>query len=204
MNYLAHIFLAGENPEAQLGGMLGDFIKPGSEPQYSAVILQEIRLHRMIDTFTDSHAEVMSAKRRFKKGSRRFSGIILDLLYDHFLASKWNNYSEVSLGEFTRKFYRYLKTTEFPLPERLQVIAPELIRLDWLGSYAEYEGFVRSVHGLAQRLSKGREEMVAGLDEVQDCFSTLQSGFEQFFPELQFFVQSRRSQLAHQVPSDER
>ena len=195
MNYLAHIFLAGDNPEAQLGGLLGDFSKPGFGPSYSEIIEREIRLHRMVDTFTDSHDVVLSAKRKFSKDSRRFSGIILDVLYDHFLASRWKDYSKIELEEFTQRFYRYLKTVDVLLPERLRLVAPMLIREDWLSSYTDYDGFVRTVHRLTQRLSKGRKEMVSGLDEVPARILELQTGFDLFFPELQGFVQQQRSHL---------
>lgn len=195
MNYLAHIFLAGDNPEAQLGGLLGDFSKPGFGPTYSEIIEREIRLHRMVDTFTDSHDVILSAKRKFSKDSRRFSGIILDILYDHFLASSWKDYSEIELWEFTQRFYRYLKTTDVPLPERLRFVAPILIREDWLGSYVEYDGFVCTVHRLTKRLSKGRKEMISGLDEVRAYSLDLKTGFDLFFPELQNFVRKQRAHL---------
>jgi len=55
MNYLAHLFLAGEEENAKLGELLGDFEKGNATGKYSAEIEMEIQMHRKIDFYTDNH-----------------------------------------------------------------------------------------------------------------------------------------------------
>lgn len=64
------------------------------------VASREILVHRAIDAFTDSHHLVLTAKCKFRTETRRFSGILLDIFYDHLLAKNWSSYSEEGLREF--------------------------------------------------------------------------------------------------------
>ena len=74
MNYLAHIYLARYSDDAMLGALLGDFVKPHSGARFSATIEAEIRTHRKIDAFTDSHPLILEAKARFEGPRRRYAG----------------------------------------------------------------------------------------------------------------------------------
>lgn len=195
MNYLAHIFLAGTNPEAQLGGLLGDFVKPGFAGVFETTIEREIRLHRLIDTFTDSHPVVLSAKAKFRRSTRRFSGVILDILYDHFLASAWASYSQDNIEQFIQRFYAYLLKVEMSLPERLVRITPYMTKQDWLGSYREFAGFENAIHGVSRRVSKRAEELISGLEDVALNITDFREGFDVFFPELQSYVHRERYRL---------
>jgi acyl carrier protein phosphodiesterase len=196
VNYLAHIFLAGPEPEAQLGGLLGDFTKPFSGMSFGATAEREILIHRRIDSFTDAHPIVLAAKARFSPRARRFSGLVLDLLYDHFLADHWSEYCDLDLRRYIDRFCITLLNPPFVLPERLSKLAPALASEDWLGSYAEYGGFERAVKRLSLRLSKGAEQMLEGLTDVRRHLSAFEAGFQSFFPELQSYVQRKREELA--------
>ena len=196
MNYLAHILLAGDDPEAQLGGLLGDFTKPGLDSSFGSTIAREIRIHRLIDKFTDSHAIVLDAKSKFRPGTRRFAGIILDILYDHFLASAWSQHSSEDMGIFIHRFYAFLLESRAMLPERLQQIAPMLVAEDWLGSYTEFAGVERAVRRLSFRISKGGENMISGLEDAALNLTKFSEGFALFFPELRDHVTKVRLQLS--------
>lgn len=77
MNFLAHIFLAKHSEEAMLGAMLGDFVKADVSGKFNPQIELEIKLHRKVDVFTDSHPIVIAAKQSFAESRRRFAGIAL-------------------------------------------------------------------------------------------------------------------------------
>jgi acyl carrier protein phosphodiesterase len=195
MNYLAHLYLAGPDPEAQLGGLLGDFAKPRDDALYPAHVRREIRLHRSIDAFTDAHPLVLSSKSLFQPGARRFSGMVLDVLYDHFLAAGWSRHSDADLDEFIARFYDHLGTTRLPLPGRLARVAPMLIAQDWLGSYRTIDGVGRAVDGMSRRVSRGGEQMRAGMDDVHLHYDGLRERYEDFFPALSRFVADERRRL---------
>jgi acyl carrier protein phosphodiesterase len=195
MNYLAHLYLAGTDPEAQLGGLLGDFAKPRDDHLFPAQVRREIRLHRSIDAYTDAHPLVLGSKTLFRPGARRFSGMVLDVLYDHFLAAGWARHSDEDLDAFIARFYAHLGATQLPLPGRLARVAPMLIAQDWLGSYRSLAGVERAVDGMSRRVSRNGEQMRAGLDDVRAHYDALRERYEDFFPELARFVADERRRL---------
>ena len=50
MNYLVHLYLSGSDPELQLGGLMGDFVKGPLDDRYPPGITAGLSLHRRIDT----------------------------------------------------------------------------------------------------------------------------------------------------------
>jgi acyl carrier protein phosphodiesterase len=194
VNYLAHLYLAGPDPHAQVGALLGDFAK-GGLAHFDPVVRREIRVHRTIDAWTDAHPVVLEAKTLFRPHARRFAGIVLDVYYDHVLAREWARWSDEPLAAFTRRFYAALLATSLELPPRLERIRPWLIAEDWLGSYAEFAGFERAVHRLSTRLSQGAERMVDGIADVRRHDAALAAGFAAFFPALEAHVAAERERL---------
>ena len=55
MNYLAHIYLSGDNDLVTVGNFIADGIKGKSYKKYPKEIQTGVLLHRNIDTFTDAH-----------------------------------------------------------------------------------------------------------------------------------------------------
>lgn len=192
MNYLAHIYLARYSDEAMLGALLGDFVKPGADGQFSAVTQAEILIHRKVDTFTDSHPVVLAAKSLFDGPGRRYSGILLDVFYDHVLAQRWARYSDVPLAEFIAGFYGALERHAAVLPPKLAELAPYMIEQDWLGSYQSYAGVDRAVRRISTRLSKNGDVMRDALHDLERHAAAIAVGFDAFFPELITFVESQR------------
>lgn len=192
MNYLAHIYLARHSDDAMLGALLGDFVKPHSGDTYSAEIEAEILTHRKVDSFTDSHPLVLGAKALFEGARRRYAGILLDVFYDHVLATSWERYSDVPLHAFIGRFYGALARSADMLPANLARAAPYMIEQDWLGSYADYAGVEIAIGRISTRLSKNGHLLREGLADLKANHAQLESGFHAFFPDLIAFVDSRR------------
>lgn len=195
MNYLAHIYLASYSDDAMLGAVLGDFVKPHSGASFSAVVEREIRIHRKIDAFTDSHPLVLDAKALFPGPSRRYAGILLDVFYDHVLAANWTRYADGALDSFIARFYQTLRDNAAILPARLAHAAPYMIEQDWLGSYVDYAGVDLAIRRMSTRLSKHGDLLCAGLDDLVRQYDALGAGFHAFFPELVEFVHRTRTEL---------
>jgi len=96
MNYLAHLYLSGTDEKTMVGNFIGDYVKGSDWQKFPDDIKKGILLHRQIDTFTDAHAKFREAKILFRAEFGLYSGIVVDFLYDHYLAKNWNNYSSVS------------------------------------------------------------------------------------------------------------
>ena len=186
MNYLAHLHLGGQEPDALLGSLYGDFVKGPLRGQWPAGVEAGIRLHRRIDAFTDSHAQVLAAKARFAQDRRRYAGILVDLFFDHCLATHWPQFSDEPLAQFTRRVYRVL-AAEAELPGKLGLIAPRMAAQDWLGSYREFGVLEQVLHGMSRRLSRP-EGLLGAMAELERLYRPLSADFHAFYPQLQRFA----------------
>ncbi|WP_028916681.1 ACP phosphodiesterase [Pseudoxanthomonas sp. J35] len=196
MNYLAHLLLAGPDPEAMLGALMGDFVfGRAALAEYSVVERREILVHRQVDRYTDAHPRVVAARGLFGEGLRRYAGIALDVFYDHCLARDWARYSDEPLDAFTSRFYRYLLARLDDLPPRLQAIAPRIASHDWLGSYRDRASVDLAVTRIATRLSRNGDRLVACLEDLRTHEAAIAEGFDAFFPQLQDYTVRARSQL---------
>ncbi|MCP3867531.1 MAG: DUF479 domain-containing protein [Gammaproteobacteria bacterium] len=186
MNYLAHLLLAGKNDEEKLGGLLGDFTWGRLETlaaDYSPRVIRGISIHRKIDHYTDNHSRVRESKARFSNTRRRFAGIIVDILYDHFLSRHWNRYSTIERSEFIADTYRLLEQNHHWLPEKLKQVSSVMIRWDWLGSYYQIEQIGIAYDRMSLRLKKPNS-LAGSIDEVSNHYQALESDFLDFFPQL--------------------
>lgn len=186
MNYLAHAWLARQSDDAILGAILGDFVHgQAALADWPPAVRAEILRHRRIDQYTDAHPAVVAARALFDAaGLRRYAGIVLDVHFDHCLARDWRHWSDTSLDAFTARVYRVLLAHRDALPPRLRAIAPRMAAHDWLGSYRERASVDGAVRGIATRLSRNGDKLVACLEVLRANEAAVDAAFEAFFPDL--------------------
>ncbi len=78
--------------------------------------------------------------------------MLVDVFYDHLLATSWDRYSPIVLDAFTAKFYADIESSKIELPASARVTLDRIIRHDLLGSYRRIDGVERSLR-LFVRLS---------------------------------------------------
>ena len=122
MNYLAHAYLSFNTPGILTGNMISDFVKGKKKFDYNETIQKGITLHRAIDEFTDSHSVTKEAKIFFKADYRLYSGAFVDVVYDHFLATDENEFTEQTLKDFSFKTYQLLQAEEKRIVEKDQCV----------------------------------------------------------------------------------
>ena len=192
MNFLAHLYLASPDPDLMFGGVLADFVRGRAVNDYPDRIQQGIRLHTRIDAFTDNHPVVAASRARFQPPFRRYAGILIDLAFDHFLASQWDDYSSrVPLDVFARDAYNLLQTNASNRPERMRRVVAAMQRENWLVSYRDLEGIENALCRLSLRLSRENPLAEAG-GTIRENYSGLQSDFGLFHPDLVRFVTHAR------------
>jgi acyl carrier protein phosphodiesterase len=194
MNYLAHLFLSDLTPKSLVGNLLGDFMKGISETQYCEEIRQGILLHRKVDAYTDAHPIVRSSKQLISQSRQRFSGILIDIFYDHFLAKHWLDYSKISLYSFSQLVYRALQENQAILPDRLVRSLPDLIANNWLLSYGEISGIDRALQKLSIRV-KYPNTLADSIEELEANYQQIELTFRAFFPDLIDYTQACRCKL---------
>lgn len=193
MNHLAHVFLARHSEEAMLGAVLGDFVKGSDTSRYPDEVAREIRIHRLVDAYTDAHPATRAARLLFAPAHRRFAGIVLDVYYDHLLSRHWPRFCDEPLAAMEERFYLALGRHQALLPPRLAAVAPRMIAQRWLSGYGSIQGFERTVERLAARLSRQQEVLVASVADVHAHQVAIESGFLAFMPELVHHVARLRA-----------
>lgn len=183
MNFLAHIYLSGNNNMVTIGNFIADGIRSDSYKKYPADIQKGILLHREIDTFTDAHPIVRQSTKRLHENYSHYSGVIVDILYDHFLAKNWNAYSPISLEVYVETFYDLLEGQFEILPLRIQKLMPYMIADNWLYNYSKIEGIQRVLDGMNRR-AKHISRMNEATNELKIYYSEFEEEFTSFFNEL--------------------
>ena len=188
MNHLAHALLAGDDEYLRLGGMLGDFVHGTlDDSPLPARVVDGIRLHRAIDVYTDSHAEVRAARELFDPPYRRYAGILLDMVFDHYLALDFDAWSAVPLATFSDELRATLHRHDALLPPALHRFRGYMEAHDLPAGYARDEEIDRALRGIGQRLR--HDNPLAGAWPVlQERSQTLREHFRRFFPQLQAWV----------------
>ncbi len=187
MNYLAHLLLAGDDPESKLGSLLADFTRgrlQELEKHYPPAVMQGIRLHREIDRYTDAHPVIRQSKDRFSRRRRRYAGIIVDVLHDHFLSRYWELFTAQDRREFIDESYQLLQRNQSLLPSRMQWVSSLMIQQDWLGSYLDIQS-IGTVYDRISRRLRRPNHLCGSLQEVVTNYTALEADFGCFFPQLQ-------------------
>ncbi|KII75952.1 ACP phosphodiesterase [Vibrio renipiscarius] len=184
MNFLAHLHIAHHCDSSLLGNLLGDFVRGDPSKVYSPELTRGIRLHRFVDSYTDSAEIITSAKQLFPQGPRRFSGIALDVFWDHCLASHWSDYHDLPLANFCLQSEMTIKQTPSgELPERFLLVSDNMWRGRWLESYQDVDNIEIALTRMSQRR--------ATMAPIKTCFpylerhyDELQQIFSAFYPAL--------------------
>ena len=195
LNYLAHIFLSNHQPQRQIGNFIGDFVKGRRFEDYPTEIRQGIVLHRHIDSYTDAHPVVKSTIELMRPTFGRYSGIVLDLYFDHFLATNFNSYSpNRSLANFSIRFYASSILHYKHLPIRVQGFIWHFITTNRLGKYKSIEGLKNSLQ-IMERHKTPAISPEAAIVYLKTEYQTLERQFHLFFPDLVNFVLAYEQKL---------
>lgn len=194
MNFLAHIYLSGDDEDITIGNFIADGIKGKRYLKYPPQISKGILLHRAIDSYTDGHETVRQSTARLHKNYSHYSGVIVDILYDHFLAKNWKNYCAQPLDEYVEDFYGLLRKNFEILPTRVQRMMPHMIADNWLLSYATVEGIGKILAQMNVRTNNVSKMNFAVL-ELEKYYEEFEAEFTSFFAELIVFSNQKLLEL---------
>lgn len=188
MNFLAHIYLSGDEEELLIGNFIADSVKGKQAELYAPGIAKGIKLHRLIDHFTDTHPVVAETKARLRPRYRKFAPVIGDMFYDHFLAANFELYGTQPLPAYTQQVYRLIQRHFDLLPPRVQHMFPYMMQHNWLLSYAQLEGIGQALTGMSRRAAF-ESGMETATEELQENYALYAAEFTAFFPELVRYVE---------------
>ncbi|HSD07998.1 acyl carrier protein phosphodiesterase [Flavobacterium sp.] len=183
MNFLAHIYLSGDDELIKIGNFMADGIRGKQFENYHSDIRKGILLHRFIDTYTDSHPVFKQSTKRLHEKYHHYAGVVVDVFYDHFLAKNWNQYSDEKLEDFVARFYQSLQDNYELLSERIKGLMPYMIEYNWLVSYQTIEGIHRILTQMDSR-TKNESNMRFASNELKEYYTEFETEFTTFFEDL--------------------
>lgn len=155
MNYLAHAFLARSDEGLMLGGLFGDHVRGRRAlAAFPAPVRRGIRLHRHVDSFTDRDRGVKRLLKCFPRPFRRYAGIIVDLVFDHQLALRWDEFASSPLADFDREIRALLARHRAIVPAPLAAFMRYADRRGLFASYREEAELFHSLAGVGRRLRR--------------------------------------------------
>ncbi|HEY0433908.1 MAG TPA: ACP phosphodiesterase [Chitinophagaceae bacterium] len=194
MNYLAHAVLSFGNEEILVGNMVSDFVKGRSQFLYPETVRRGITLHRIIDQYTDGHETTAMAKSFFRPAYRLYSGALVDVVYDHFLACDDREFPGETLSFFSESTYAVIGRHIQLLPLQFALMFPYMRSQDWLLSYRQREGIRNSFIGIRRR-ARYIEETETAFAIFEAKYDELAACYREFFPKLREFAKQILSEM---------
>ena len=183
MNHLAHALLSGGDDDVRLGGLMGDFVRGAIDVRLPEGVRRGIALHRAIDSWTDAHAAIVSARGLFEPPFRRYAGILVDIWFDHLLARDFTRWSAVPLREFSDSTAALLERERARLPESMHAFVRYMRANGLLAAYADRAVIARVFAGVGSRLKRANP-VAEGLNEIERLEPELEELFAAFYPQL--------------------
>lgn len=190
MNYLAHLLLADDTDASRIGNLLGDFTRGSIEELatiYPPEVIRGIRMHRAVDRFTDSHETFRKARLLLAPDRRRFAGIIVDIIFDHYLCLHWKQYSDLPLEQFIEDVYHALEQHPEWHAGRLAEAFPMMRSENWLLTYSSIDGIALTLKRVSTRSSR-IGQIAGGAEDLKSNYESFESYFHTFMPDLVDFV----------------
>ncbi|HSH57363.1 MAG TPA: ACP phosphodiesterase [Halomonas sp.] len=181
MNFLAHAWLArGGGDDFLYGNLIADGVKGNDLKAWSTDVARGIRHHRRVDAFVDRHGVTRDILACSPRSGRRYMGIALDLVWDHFVALALEEEEDEESSVVSRS-YRLLSSRS--APSRLAPMVPVLVKQDWLRCYADFSFTCRAIRGIGQRLTRPNRlaELVPWLEAE---YPRLDEAFQRLWPDV--------------------
>lgn len=193
MNFLAHVWLAGDAPADRLGGLIGDFVKGPLPAGLPAALAAGVQLHRSIDVFADMHPAFLRSRARVSAPRRRVAGVMVDMFYDHLLARHWVAFHPDPLEAFTARQYRLMAEHRALLPPRLVSILPRMCADDWLSAYRSTDVVAAALERMATRLRRTNPLPGSGA-ELLEHYAGFEADFFAFITDARNFAETYRAE----------
>lgn len=190
MNFLAHIYLSGDNDLIKIGNFMADGIRGKQFKDYPVDVQKGIILHRAIDTFTDAHPVFRRSTKKLHSRYHHYAGVIVDVFYDHFLAKNWTTYSNENLSDYITAFYKSLSENTPILSEKTVKLMPYMIDQNWLLSYQTIEGINNILTQMDGR-TKNKSKMRFATEELSELYIEFEEDFTDFFKDLRAYTRQK-------------
>ena len=201
MNHLAHLYLSSDKEEEMVGQFIADAVKGNDFNLYSPDIRQGILLHRWVDSFTDTHDLVKELRAEYRPKLGLYSGVLIDLVFDYFLAKDFQIHSGIELEEFQQFTFSVLNKHEDHFPEKMKKYFFYMKDKEFMMKYAQTVEMADIVRQMGRRIPRG-ELLIAAGDFFEDYVEMASAYFPAFFEELKREFELKRLALLHENKID--
>ena len=187
MNFLAHLYLSGNDEQLMIGNFIADSVKGSAFKAYPPGIEKGIKLHRAIDFYSDNHPVFLKSVARLRPNYRKYAGVIVDIFYDHFLAKNWKEYSDKPLEQYANEVHSLMLKNIFQMPAKSLLFLRYAIRTSRLVSYGTLEGIEEVFYGMSRR-TVFKSNMEFAINDLKENYPLFENEFREFFEEAEEFV----------------
>ena len=153
MNFLGHLFFSNNDLDLMIANLYGDSVKGTKYKHYSKPIQQGIKLHRKIDSYMDHHPDVKKLRMHLYKDLPKIAGVAVDLMFDHLLAKKWDEFHHKKLDVFLEEFYNHRSPLELEMTSDFLFLLKQMRESKWMNYYPTLYGLEKSALGVSRRIS---------------------------------------------------
>ncbi len=151
MNYLGHLALSYTDPTLMVGNLIADGLRPADRLLLPRMYDRGISLHYAIDGFVDRHEAFVSTLKIFRPVHRKYSPVVVDIVYDYYLASQWKVHIDVPYDYFTGQVYRILSEHLDNLRGKARLQVDQLLKHRYLDVYTSLDGLARVLTRMDER-----------------------------------------------------
>ena len=165
-----------------IGNFIADSVKGKKYETFPPEIQKGILMHRAIDFFTDTHPMARKTAARFRPRFSKYAPVLVDVVYDHFLAANWHQHHDMPLPEFATYAYSIMENNLRFIPEKTAFMLSHMARQNWLLSYAEIAGIERALQGMSKRTLHPTQLYLA-IEELTEQYEEIKTEWQGFFSE---------------------
>lgn len=183
MNFLAHSLLGFNDPALITGQFCGDFVRGSDLSHLPEGVERGIRLHRYLDRFTDTHVALTPVRQQIPDVPRRFAGIVVDVMFDHYLAHRWDEISQLSLDQHAQLVIAALDGHETHCPAPLRRFTRLLQSENILQNNIHLSSIEQTLSRIARRSSRF-DALALTTAQLEPLRDKLNHPFTVFYPDL--------------------
>ena len=131
---------------------------------------------------------------RLRKSASKYAPVVSDVIYDHFLAANWHEFSPLPLSHFAHDSYQFLKRNKHLMPNKTHLLLEYMVRQNWLVNYASLQGIAHTLRKMQARVHF-TNTMASSITDLQDEYGLFLDDFQRFFPDIQDYVAKEKEKL---------
>ena len=148
-----------------------------------ADLARGVRLHRRIDAFSNQHPDIRLSCQRFPAELRRIAPILVDIICDHLLARRWNQFHHEPIESFTATAYQQVADQGEWLSESAWRFLDYARDQDLFAGYHDWSATISAMRSITRRL--GKQELDPLMDEATPTLLPgLELDFLRYFPDI--------------------